>query len=714
MLERYRYTIVDGRDPRHRAARGCRGSARQVNGAYLEIHAGSITFQPAELAKVAIVIFLASYLHDNRQILVTAGRRVLGLTIPPMKQFGPMLIVWGAAMATLLLTRELGTSLMFYGAFLALLYVATGRFSFPFIGLVLFAVGAWFVAVHVSHVHARVLAWEEPFNPSLYKRTVGGSYQLAQSLFAQADGGLLGTGFDRSLLREAHGNSILPVPESDMIYAVIVNELGLAGAIALLLVYLLLVARGLSIAVMARDSFSKLLATGLSFVLALQVFVIVGGVTRVIPLTGVTLPFVAYGGSSVVMNFVLVALLLVISDRARRPQSAYGRTWSRRPPRRRGRRGAVEVLLDVTMPITRNPGGWEATLARLRRALEDDLFVLHFQPIVSLSDRTVARHEALLRLADGDDGRLVGPGEFLPAAERHGLIGEIDRWVLERVISLLAGHDGAALAAGGVAANISALSVSDPRLAGELERMFDRHGVEPSMLVLEITETAAIPDLGRARSFCAAMLELGCEIALDDFGAGYGGLHLLRELPFSYLKIDGEFIRRLPHLPRRPADRGRAEGALAGDGQRDGGRVRRRPPDDRDPAGHRRGAGSGLRARAPGAAAGSRRLARLPGSPGGVGCPAMSTTTAAPTLPDALGDARARLPLKAPAPGDRRRAPRGRRRAHLRDPRPGHRPRDRRGAPRRCRGRGARRRRRPRRRSPTGPGRRCPPPAASS
>ena len=243
-----------------------------------------------------------------------------------MKQFGPMLIVWGAAMATLLLTRELGTSLMFYGAFLALLYVATGRFSFPFIGLVLFAVGAWFVAVHVSHVHARVVAWEEPFNPSLYKRSVGGSYQLAQSLFAQADGGLLGTGFDRSLLREVHGNSILPVPESDMIYAVIVNELGLAGAIALLLVYLMLVARGLSIAVMARDSFSKLLATGLSFVLALQVFVIVGGVTRVIPLTGVTLPFVAYGGSSVVMNFVLVALLLVISDRARRPQSAYPRT----------------------------------------------------------------------------------------------------------------------------------------------------------------------------------------------------------------------------------------------------------------------------------------------------------------------------------------------------------------------------------------------------
>jgi cell division protein FtsW (lipid II flippase) len=329
VLERYRYTI---------AAVGIGMTVlprfpvigEQVNGAYLDIHVGSVSFQPSELAKVAIVIFLASYLRDNRQILVTAGRRFLGLTIPPMKQFGPMLIVWGAAMATLLLTRELGTSLMFYGAFLALLYVATGRFSFPLIGLVLFALGAWFVTGHVSHVHARVLAWEHPFDRALYNTPVGGSYQLAQSLFAQADGGLLGTGFDQSLLqypvelanhRIVH-RSILPVPESDTIYAVITDELGLAGAAGLLLVYLLFVARGLKTAMLAKDSFSKLLATGLSFVVAMQVFVIVGGVTRVIPLTGVTLPLVAYGGSSVVMNFVLLALLLIVSDRARRPYRA--------------------------------------------------------------------------------------------------------------------------------------------------------------------------------------------------------------------------------------------------------------------------------------------------------------------------------------------------------------------------------------------------------
>jgi cell division protein FtsW (lipid II flippase) len=325
VLERYRYTIAlvgIGMTVLPRLP----GIGEQVNGAYLDIHVGSVSFQPAELGKVAIVIFLASYLRDNRQILVTAGRRFLGLTIPPMKQFGPMLIVWGAAMATLLLTRELGTSLMYYGAFLALLYVATGRLSFPLIGLVLFAIGAWYLAGHVSHVHARVLAWEHPFEPALYNAREGGSYQLAQSLFAQADGGLLGTGFDRSLLRVGpHGASILPVPESDMIYAVIVNELGLVGAAALLGVYLLFIARGLKTAVLARDSFSKLLATGLSFVVAMQVFVIVGGVTRVIPLTGVTLPFVAYGGSSVVMNFVLVALLLVVSDRARRPYVAPAR-----------------------------------------------------------------------------------------------------------------------------------------------------------------------------------------------------------------------------------------------------------------------------------------------------------------------------------------------------------------------------------------------------
>jgi cell division protein FtsW (lipid II flippase) len=303
------------------------GIGGETYGAYLSVHIGSITFQPSELGKIAIVIFLASYLRDNRQLLVTAGRRILWITLPPMKQFGPLLLVWGSAMAMLLVTREIGTSLMFFAVFLALLYVATGRFSFPFIGLLLFALGAYYLGTHVGHIYSRVLAWEHPFDPTLFGRRTGPysgtSYQLAQSLFAQADGGVLGTGFDQSILwlSDAHGqaNSILPVPESDMIYAVITNETGLIGATGLLVVYLLFVARGLKVATLARDSFSKLLATGLAFVVAMQVFVIVGGVADLIPLTGVTLPFVAYGGSSIVMNFVLLALLLLVSDRARRP-----------------------------------------------------------------------------------------------------------------------------------------------------------------------------------------------------------------------------------------------------------------------------------------------------------------------------------------------------------------------------------------------------------
>lgn len=303
------------------------GIGGEVNGAYLSVHVGSITFQPSELGKIAIVIFLASYLRDNRQLLVTAGKRVLWVTLPPMKQFGPLLLVWGSAMGVLLVTREIGTSLMFFGVFLALLYVATGRLSFPFVGLLLFAVGAYYLGTHVGHIYARVLDWEHPFDPTLFNSGsspyAGTSFQLAQSLFAQADGGVLGSGFDQSILwlssSHGHATSILPIPESDMIYAVITNEAGLVGATGLIAVYLLFIARGLKVATLARDSFSKLLATGLAFVVAMQVFVIVGGVTDLIPLTGVTLPFVAYGGSSVVMNFVLLALLLLVSDRARRP-----------------------------------------------------------------------------------------------------------------------------------------------------------------------------------------------------------------------------------------------------------------------------------------------------------------------------------------------------------------------------------------------------------
>lgn len=317
VLERYRYVIATASIALLVLPR-LPGIGAQVNGAYLGIKLGPIAFQPAEFAKLGIVIFLASYLRDTRQLLVSAGRRIGPLVVPPLKHLGPLLAVWGMAMLLLIFIRDLGSSLMFFGAFLAILYVATSRISFVAIGLGLFAAGAWFFANTVGHIQSRIDAWRDPFDPELYNR-IGGSYQIAQSLFAQADGGLFGRGFGQSILDIPGTDSqLLPAAHTDLIYAVIVNELGLAGAVGLLVVYLLIVERAIKTATIARDSFSKLLAAGLGAVFALQVFVIVGGVTKVIPLTGVTLPFVSYGGSSILANFVLLALLLLVSDKARR------------------------------------------------------------------------------------------------------------------------------------------------------------------------------------------------------------------------------------------------------------------------------------------------------------------------------------------------------------------------------------------------------------
>jgi cell division protein FtsW (lipid II flippase) len=221
-------------------------------------------------------------------------------------------------MFMLLFIRDLGSSLMFFGGFLALLYVATARLSLVGVGATMFLGGATYFASTVSHVEDRVSVWQDPFDDALYDK-VGGSYQIAQSLFAQADGGLFGRGFGQALLElPGGGQNILPAAHTDLIYAVIVDEIGLFGASGLLLVFLLFAARGFKTAMVAGDGFSKLLAAGLSSVFALQVFVIVGGVTKVIPLTGVTLPFVSYGGSSIVANMMLLALLLIVSDHARR------------------------------------------------------------------------------------------------------------------------------------------------------------------------------------------------------------------------------------------------------------------------------------------------------------------------------------------------------------------------------------------------------------
>jgi cell division protein FtsW (lipid II flippase) len=320
VLERYRYTIAVVGLLLLLAPR-LPGIGQQVNGAYLGVKIGPLAFQPAEFSKICIVVFLASYLRENREVLIVGARRMLGVTLPPLKHLGPLLVVWGASMFMLVFIRDLGSSLMFFAAFLALLYVATGRFSFVVIGMAMFVVGAWFFASHVPHVHDRVGVWLDPYHdPTTGKYDPGGSgYQILQSIFAQADGGLFGKGFGQGLITIPGTNdALLPASQTDTIYALIVNELGLFGACGVIVTYMLVAARGFKIALLADDGFSKLLATGLTAVFAIQAFVIVGGVTRVIPLTGVTLPFVSYGGSSIVANFVLLALLLLISDRARR------------------------------------------------------------------------------------------------------------------------------------------------------------------------------------------------------------------------------------------------------------------------------------------------------------------------------------------------------------------------------------------------------------
>jgi cell division protein FtsW (lipid II flippase) len=323
VLERYRYLIATAGILLLMAPR----LFAPDNGAYLSVDLGPLSFQSSELAKICIVIFLASYLAEKREMLSVAARRVLGLTIPPLKHFGPLLVVWGAAMLMLVFIRDLGSSLMFFGAFLALLYVATARLSYVLVGLAMFALGAFVLGSNISHVSERFDIWLDPFASN-----AAGAGQIQQSLFAQADGGLFGQGLGESLLKLPgpfapecatpfpECGSILPAPHTDFIYAVITMELGVFGACGVILIYALVAARGFKAAVMAPDGFSKLLAAGLTAIFALQAFVIIGGVTKVIPLTGVTLPFVSFGGSSIVANMVLLALLLLVSDRARRPQ----------------------------------------------------------------------------------------------------------------------------------------------------------------------------------------------------------------------------------------------------------------------------------------------------------------------------------------------------------------------------------------------------------
>ncbi len=284
-----------------------------VNGARLWIRIGGLQIQPGEFAKILLVIFLAGYLRERREVLAAPTRRILGIGIPALRHALPLLLLCGISLVLLVAMNDLGTSLLFFVIALAMIYIATGRLLYVGAGLGVFALGALGAVQLTSHVQSRIEGWLDPWS---VEQTSG--YQIAQSIYTIADGGVLGAGFGRGLILNDAGGTIIPYAQTDFIYSVIANEMGLVGAVAVILLYLLLAWRGFRIATAADDGFSKLLAAGLATAVAFQVFVIVGGVIRLLPLTGLTLPFVSYGGSSVTANFAIAGLLLCISQRANR------------------------------------------------------------------------------------------------------------------------------------------------------------------------------------------------------------------------------------------------------------------------------------------------------------------------------------------------------------------------------------------------------------
>lgn len=286
-----------------------------INGARLWVDLGFVSFQPGEIGKIALALFFAGYLVTARDSLSVVGKRLFGVTWPRFKDFGPILVVWAVSMLVLIFQRDLGTSLLYFGLFLVLMYVATGRAIWLVVGGGLFGLGALIAHQFLPYVQGRVDAWLDSFNQSNYE-AVGGSYQLVQGLFGFASGGIIGTGLG------AGYPGIVPLAESDYIMASLGEELGLVGIFAILALYLLFVARGIRIGINGSDDFGRLLAVGLTFVIALQVFIVVGGVTRVIPVTGLTTPFLAAGGSSLVANWIIVALLLRLSDTVRHQREA--------------------------------------------------------------------------------------------------------------------------------------------------------------------------------------------------------------------------------------------------------------------------------------------------------------------------------------------------------------------------------------------------------
>jgi cell division protein FtsW (lipid II flippase) len=295
------------------------GVGERVNGVRLWVHVGPLQFQPGELAKIFLIIFLAGYLREKREVLAQ-GR---------LKDFGPLLAIWGAAMLVIVQTNDLGSALLNFGIFLAILYVATGRALFVAAGIALFVGGATVLYRALDHVQERVTIWLHPWtdervycalNGKLEFRQDCASYQLVKSLYSIANGGFAGTGIGEGTFTTTDGSELIPHLRTDFIYSAIAQEIGLVGAAAVLLLYMLFVVRGMRIALRAEDGFSKLLAAGLTFGFALQTFIIVGGVLRIVPLTGITLPFVSYGGSSIVANFLLLAGLILVSNRSNTPR----------------------------------------------------------------------------------------------------------------------------------------------------------------------------------------------------------------------------------------------------------------------------------------------------------------------------------------------------------------------------------------------------------
>ncbi|MGK4218892.1 FtsW/RodA/SpoVE family cell cycle protein [Kocuria marina] len=350
------------------------GLGVEINGARLWISVAGRTFQPGEIAKITLAIFFAGYLSTNRDLILLAGRKIGPVRLPRFRDIAPMLAAWAIAIGVLVLQKDMGTAIMFFGLFLAMVYLATGRLGWIVLGVLLMAVGGFAASRMFSHVALRLDAWLDAFNPDVYNRSPGGSAQIVQGLFGLASGGLFGQGLGQGR------PDLVSYSNSDMIITAFGEELGLIGLGAILVMFLLFATRGLRAALGTRDAFGKLLAAGLSSLMVLQLLVVIGGVTRLLPLTGLTTPFMSAGGSSLLSNWIIVAILLAISHSARRPVVTGPATdedlatFERRRRAREERRDDERTRTDGTEPA---PGREPAT-----------------EPTPSLSRTTSVSHDA--------------------------------------------------------------------------------------------------------------------------------------------------------------------------------------------------------------------------------------------------------------------------------------------------------------------------------